>query len=277
MTAKPGGFGLAALRLKSFNLRPVPRGDIAGSEHFRLLMVISSDAMLSLGNHLYSLDSGSVVILPPAAEASLVYGTHFEYTELTFSAAPDDPLRLSAQLNQLALGLSHIRPGSAKTEAFHATLIRLNELIAQGRSTGRAAYARVFDLVADLLTESRRNVGSASLDIKSSTRLARDIKAYLDLHFTEDITLKGLAARFYVSPSHLSRVFEEEIGRPAFTYINDLRIERAAALLKAGQRAGIVADACGYHTDQHFIQEFRARMGTTPGRFRLSFMNRKAQ
>ena len=83
--------------------------------------------------------------------------------------------------------------------------------------------------------------------------------------------------RFFVSPSHLCRVFKSEIGRRPFAYINDLRIDRAASLLRSGLTMSKVRDICGYHSDQHFIKEFRARMDTTPGRFRLSFLSRKIQ
>ena len=158
-----------------------------------------------------------------------------------------------------------------------AALMRLDELIATGQGTGKAAYARVYDLIVDLVTQSKNAVGIATLETKSTTRLARDIKAYLDLSFTEDITLDGLAARFFVSPSHLCRVFKAEIGRRPFAYINDLRIDRAASLLRSGLAMSQVRDICGYHSDQHFIKEFRARTDTTPGRYRRSFLVRKIQ
>ena len=140
-----------------------------------------------------------------------------------------------------------------------------------------SSYARVYDLIVDLVTQSKNAVGIAVLEAKPTTRLARDIKAYLDLSFTEDITLDSLAARFFVSPSHLCRVFKSEIGRRPFAYINDLRIDRAASLLRSGLAISQVRDICGYHSDQHFIKEFRARTDTTPGRYRLSFSVRKSQ
>ena len=270
-----GGHVLAEMDIQAIHLRLDSREDLSVSECFRLLFVIRSDSMLSLGGRLYSLDTGSVLILPPGAGASLVYGTHCEYTEISVLTAAEDPLQMKAQLERLARGLSHIRLSAAKTEAFQATLIRLSELRATGRDRGRAAYARLYDLIADLVSETRQAIGPAVFETKGSSRLVREIKAYLDLHFTRHITLGDLANRFYVSPSHLCRVFKEETGRRPFAYINDLRIERAVSLLKAGQRSGSTGDACGYRTDQHFIKEFRARMGTTPGRFRISFLKNK--
>lgn len=269
------GFGISHLNITSFSLRITSRHVLDVSECFRLLLISRSDSMLSLSGRLYSLDSGSVVILPPRAEGAFVYGSQCAYTQIAFCPAVNDPLQLSAQLHRLARGLTHIRLRSAKVDAMRAAIMRLDELSATGQGTGRAAYARIYDLIVDLVTESKNAVGIAALEAKSTTRLARDIKACLDLSFTEDITLDSLAARFFISPSHLCRVFKAEIGRRPFAYINDLRIDRAASLLRSGQTMSKVRDSCGYHSDQHFIKEFRARMDTTPGRFRLSFLSRK--
>ena len=270
-------FGLSHLSIAGFSLHITSRHVLDISECFRLLLIGRSDSMLSLSGRLYSLDSGSVAILPPQAEGTFVYGSQCSYTQIAFCAAANDPLDLSAQLHRLSRGLTHIRLRSTKADAMRAALMRLDELIAIGQGTGKAAYARVYDMIVDLVTESKNAVGIATLETKSTTRLARDIKAYLDLSFTEDITLDGLAARFFVSPSHLCRVFKAEIGRRPFAYINDLRIDRAASLLRSGLAMSQVRDICGYHSDQHFIKEFRARMDTTPGRFRLSFLSRKTQ
>lgn len=271
------GFGLSHLSITGFSLHITSRYALDISECFRLLLIGRSDSMLSLSGRLYSLDSGSVAILPPQAEGTFVYGSQCSYTQIAFCAAANDPLDLSAQLHRLSRGLTHIRLRSTKADAMRVALMRLDELIAIGQGTGKAAYARVYDMIVDLVTESKNAVGIATLETKSTTRLARDIKAYLDLSFTEDITLDSLAARFFVSPSHLCRVFKAEIGRRPFAYINDLRIDRAASLLRSGLAMSQVRDICGYHSDQHFIKEFRARMDTTPGRFRISFLERKLQ
>lgn len=271
------GFGIDHLSIAGFSMRITSRHVLDVSECFRLLLISRSDSMLSLSGRLYSLDSGSVVILPPRADGAFVYGSQCSYTQIAFCPAANDPLDLSAQLRRLSRGLTHIRLRGTKAESMRAALMRLDELIATGQGTGKAAYARVYDLIVDLVTQSKNAVGIAALEAKPTIRLARDIKAYLDLSFTEDITLDSLAARFFVSPSHLCRVFKAEIGRRPFAYINDLRIDRAASLLRSGLAMSKVRDICGYHSDQHFIKEFRARMDTTPGRFRLSFLSRKIQ
>ena len=270
-------FGLSHLSIAGFSLHITSRHVLDISECFRLLLIGRSDSMLSVSGRLYSLDSGSVAILPPQAEGTFVYGSQCSYTQIAFYPAANDPLDLSAQLHRLSRGLTHIRLHGTKAESMRAALMRLDELIAISQGTGKAAYARVYDMIVDLVTESKNAVGIAALEAKPTTRLARDIKAYLDLSFTEDITLDGLAARFFVSPSHLCRVFKAEIGRRPFAYINDLRIDRAASLLRSDLAVSQVRDICGYHSDQHFIKEFRARTDTTPGRYRLSFLVRKSQ
>ena len=103
------GFGLSHLSIAGFSLHITSRHVLDISECFRLLLFGQSDSMLSLSGRLYSLDSGSVAILPPQAEGTFVYGSQCSYIQIAFYPAANDPLDLSAQLQRLSRGLTHIR------------------------------------------------------------------------------------------------------------------------------------------------------------------------
>jgi transcriptional regulator GlxA family with amidase domain len=54
--------------------------------------------------------------------------------------------------------------------------------------------------------------------------------------------------------------------RPA-DYLRDYRLQRAAEMLETDKPVGIVAQDCGFATQAHFGQCFKARFGVTPGEY----------
>ncbi|QSR89241.1 helix-turn-helix transcriptional regulator [Methylacidiphilum caldifontis] len=90
-------------------------------------------------------------------------------------------------------------------------------------------------------------------------------KEYLKEHFTRSIRLTELAQYVGVSPSYLSRLFSKEMGMTIPIYIRNLRIEKAAELLKRGDyNVTEAAFAVGYSSLSYFSKVFCQVMGCCP-------------
>jgi AraC-like DNA-binding protein len=94
--------------------------------------------------------------------------------------------------------------------------------------------------------------------------------AYLAFHFHEPVRLPQLAAEIAgCSPGHLARLFREESGLGFSDYLIELRLQKAADLLRRTQRSvAQVASRVGYADASRFAAHFRRRFGQTPGAFR---------
>ncbi|OBA58406.1 hypothetical protein A5647_21280 [Mycobacterium sp. 1100029.7] len=89
---------------------------------------------------------------------------------------------------------------------------------------------------------------------------------YIAEHLAEPLTVDMLAAQVNLSPSAFSRAFRERTGRSPYQYTKQSRLDRAQHLLDEGRRGvADVSRAVGYSSVSHFIKEFRARFGATPG------------
>ncbi len=252
-----------------------PGSSIGATPEPRVLMMISADCMLLLAGHLYALGTGSVIAMPPGTKGNLLYGRHCHYMSLHLHQLMRDPLDLEDQIRRLYAGLTHLRPSSIRFAGLKADLARIQELIAAGEGQGKAAYARLYDLVVRLVTLGKSTVVEALTANRASAKLVSDVRAYLNLVYLEPVSVSALAARFYVSASHLCRAFKKEMGCSIVTYVNDLRIARAASVLQAGKRCAQARDESGYGSSQHFIKQFRIRYGTTPGQYRKRFTRPK--
>lgn len=90
-------------------------------------------------------------------------------------------------------------------------------------------------------------------------------RQYLDEHFAEPVSLDQLARMLHVSPFYLSHVFSRESDFSLFTYLTNLRMRRARALLQAGTgNVTDVAHAVGYEDEGYFSKVFRKYFGVPP-------------
>lgn len=250
---------------------------ISPSNMVRILFLTDADCMLQLSGHLYALNRRSIAVIPAKEEAHFLYGKKAQYYVLQFAAADMDPLDMRAQVIRLCSNLPHLRLDPATFENTLIDLRRLTDLVCLGQGDGKAAYARLYDLLVLLVAHGLTAVRQAAQANGTASGLALDVKAYLDLNFTEPITLQNLCQRFYVSPSHLCRVFKKQVGRTLVTYLNDQRIARAVALLQEGKSCAQARDEAGYIGNQHFITQFRRRVGLTPGQYRIQYQRHMSE
>jgi AraC-like DNA-binding protein len=78
-----------------------------------------------------------------------------------------------------------------------------------------------------------------------------------------------LAARTGTTPRMLQRLFREYVGATPKWVIRRFRVHEAAERLAAGAAvdASLLAQECGYFDQAHFIRDFKAQIGKTPGQY----------
>jgi AraC-like DNA-binding protein len=82
-------------------------------------------------------------------------------------------------------------------------------------------------------------------------------------------TVESLARRVGLSRSALSAKFTRLVGRPPLSYLTDVRLAKAAALLRTQPATlNAVAMSVGYDSEVAFSKAFKRRFGTAPGAYR---------
>ncbi len=98
---------------------------------------------------------------------------------------------------------------------------------------------------------------------------ARLAVAYIQTHLSDNITVKEAAKALLVNPDYLSHRFHQEVGIPFIQYVNQQRIQQAAALLKRTElQIQQVAAAVGYNNASYFNRQFVRFWGVTPSVYR---------
>lgn len=110
---------------------------------------------------------------------------------------------------------------------------------------------------------------------RSHNGLISKIIDYIEKNCACPLSVEEIAARLYVSPEHLIRVFRAETGMTPWQYIRQLRMRRACAYLEESDMSvEEITAATGYRSSSSFIAQFRARYGLTPRAYRINHRNR---
>ena len=90
--------------------------------------------------------------------------------------------------------------------------------------------------------------------------------AYLQFFFHRNVSLQQIAKGVaYLSPGHLSKLFRERYGVSFQSYLQRLRLNKAADLLiNTALPVALVARRSGYRDTSRFGQHFRREYGNSP-------------
>ena len=93
----------------------------------------------------------------------------------------------------------------------------------------------------------------------------RNALFFIHLHFSKKLTLDEIAESVNLNKSYICRLFKQEMGKPMFEYINDLRMEKAAALIAAGDTyiRGVAASV-GIDDPFYFCRLFKKYYDVAP-------------
>jgi two-component system response regulator YesN len=102
------------------------------------------------------------------------------------------------------------------------------------------------------------------------SQLICETKNYVLQNYADtDLSLQTAAARYFVSPEHLSRVFRHETGVTFVDFVTQTRIRKAIEwLLNSDLKIHEVAHKVGYSTQHYFSIAFKRVLGVSPAEYR---------
>ncbi|GGA40415.1 response regulator transcription factor [Paenibacillus physcomitrellae] len=95
------------------------------------------------------------------------------------------------------------------------------------------------------------------------------IKSYIERHYNEDISLKSIAARFFMNPVYLGQLFKKTFGVYFNDFLLQIRVDNAKRLLRQTElRVYEVARHVGFDNADYFVCKFEKVEGRTPTAYR---------
>lgn len=125
----------------------------------------------------------------------------------------------------------------------------------------------LLQLVAYLVRHYAREMLDQEDSLRRRKKLERlnIVYQYIERNYSGPIGNRELADLIHVSEGRFSHLFKESAGMAPLQYINKVRLEKAANLLKRGDyTVAEVANAVGFSDYNHFGRLFRRAFGCTP-------------
>ena len=218
-----------------------------------------------LNESLYHTVPGDFMIFAPyTMHHSFTEGHgHFKRIVLYFTPEALDYPNLAEKMKN-ASGLYH--PSSPVSRMIHSLL---NQILMQQDEIG--------DLHEEFMRASLNHLLLVILNTvnpepkpETASRISQIIR-YIDCHTGEEIRLKDLADRFYISEYYLSREFKKQTNRTLIEYVNRTRIVKAQRMiLDTTLNFTQIAAQTGFSSLTHFNRTFHKVTGQSPSDFRRS-------
>jgi AraC-like DNA-binding protein len=137
--------------------------------------------------------------------------------------------------------------------------------------------AKVYELAAELFFD---HTAEEALFCTRQTHVAQErvekAAAIVRANLAEPLTLEELGQRVGCSPFYLSRTFTEQMGMTITQFLRQVRLERAAELLRSGKfNVTQAALEVGYSSVGHFSTAFHETFGCCPGLYPLQMPSQR--
>jgi two-component system response regulator YesN len=181
----------------------------------------------------------------------------------TFAQEADWPvLRLEVYHYLAAVFLHYLNVHALDREAF--ARIGWDGLVRFSDDMSWDEMRRYFRDLAERIFATRQEE-----DGPNSHYIVRKINEYVKANLHGDLSLTALADYVHLSPSYLSRLYRRITGVALTDYINEVRLEKAMALLDDRRmKVRKVAETVGYQSSLSFIRFFKKHMHLTPQMYR---------
>jgi AraC-like DNA-binding protein/quercetin dioxygenase-like cupin family protein len=237
-----------------------------------LMFILRGQVTVHTADYKLPATQGQVVYTPrgkvhrdvfPLESEFEVYLVHFEW-------AGEDRLLSDVTPAQLT------EASSADAAAIASDMRQLYaDFLHHGPMTGQLTSLRLMQVICRLwhhVVRSRQSEPAASYDLAKARRVQIMTQARQVIHerFSQPLGLDDIAEAIDVSPYYLSRVFSQEAGFTLSSYLHDVRMEKAASLLRSPRMAvSDVARQVGFRDAHYFARVFKNHFGAAPSAYRV--------
>lgn len=235
------------------------------NEHPELFYVIKNGSRTEIGGKTYDISPGDIILIPPGVpHRGFVKPDNADgvfQIMIIFSWKASDYLLGKVHFDSLL----KIPPNKKKNIVDIMTSMRM-EQSGRDEMENLMLRSKLHAVLIEILNYVEEINGNTQyLSGNKSDKFIGNAKKFMDDHYTETIALKDISDELCISPYYLSHLFRKECGFTVFSYLAELRLNKAKELIEDGRMTiSEVASTVGYNNKSYFTQAFRNYFGMNP-------------
>jgi len=222
-----------------------------------------------------SIAAGDVVLFLPGSRGLLRVGVDRELVAEYFVFQPEELVGLLSVDERLVFDRVNRRQGFVHVVSSDAPLARkFRSLAGRLGDPGTLEHrCHLLQLLGPMLDELRPLAESADEEMTTSGERLMALLSRMRDADLQALSVSDLARQCNCSRRHLARLVKRHLGTSIIALKTQLRLERAAALLRDPATKVIeVAFQCGFSHAGSFSARFKERFGATPARWRAQVL-----
>jgi len=248
---------------KIFYLEDIAPAEIEYHYHDfdKILVFFKGNITYTIEGKSYTLIPGDIILVPQGDTHKVESEENSLYARLVIYLSPQ-------YLSSIEENGKSLRDCFLHSKERYSNVVRLNEkgkeqlsVLAAGmrdeiRKNEKIGFDSLYQrtYLLQFLISLNRKMQDESIHFVNTNQCDKkivEIIQYLNYHLTEEISIDGLAERFFVSKYHMMRRFKAETGYTIGNYINQKRLLYARELLKQGEPVTKVYLDSGFRTIPH--------------------------
>lgn len=237
-----------------------------GSHDWLLTFTIDGVGCYRLHDQSYLCQAGDIFLVAPGVMhdyATLYEDRPWEFYWVHFLPRPHWGEWL--QLPALAPGLCGVSlQDAALKQRLVGSFGRLLQDLRNSTHFPIALAANALEEILLCIAQHHARTQPDTMDPRVNTILQR-----LHANYREPVTIAALAQQVALSPSRLSHLFKEQVGRSIIETTVTIRLHQTERLLKyTSLHIGEIAQEVGFQSASYFSRQFKARYGLSPAAYR---------
>ncbi|WP_068677089.1 AraC family transcriptional regulator [Oceanobacillus sp. Castelsardo] len=256
--------------------------DYHSHREYEIYLFHSGTCRYLIHNQIYDLEPGDILLMDGLALHKPNVPSNSEYIRSTVHFSPQWIKGVLKELNGLHLldvfeKLHHclIRTkNNTEFKQLEKVICRLEEIQQTTDSNEINFQIELKALLLQILTIVQRlgilDSVNISTDKSEKEEHAENIAKYIQMHYTDKLSIESIAVSLNISKSYVSHVFKEMTGFTVMEYVMSSRLNQAKYLLEAEPKKALkdVAIESGFESVSHFSRYFKNKVGVTAKEYR---------
>ena len=227
------------------------------NDSFLFFTVVNGRGELHTENEIFTLNDGDCAFVSCSSEHSLISSEDepWEIMWVHFNGCT------SRQYYEYFISQSK---NTFRPPFFDKAVSILSEIIEINANVENYAAVVSSKLIVELLTLALTVSNTEQqFDTGLKHKLA-SVHAYINDHFSEDLSLEKLSSMFYISKYYLTREYRKIYGQTIFQHIISERINYGKKLLRFSDKSvEDIAHLCGFNDQSYFARQFKKNENQT--------------